>query len=136
MTPLLLALPLMLAAPVPKDFKKPTDADRIVGRWEIVASNRHERPNPGGIGIVYEFQKDGACVIVHQDKSRHPIMYSLDPTGTPKTYRWICPWGRWHGVYELNGDTLKIAAVGETHALPPSPRSGPGIQYSELRRLK
>lgn len=136
MTPLLFALPLMLAAPVPKDFKKASDADRIVGRWEIVVSNHHDRPNASGIGIVYEFQKDGVCVIVHQDKSRHPVTYSLDPAGTPKTYRWICPWGRWKGVYELNGDALKIAAVGETHTLPPSPRPGSGIEYSELRRLK
>jgi uncharacterized protein (TIGR03067 family) len=138
MTPLLLAAPLLFAAPVPKDFKpSKTDAERIIGLWEIVVSNHREKPNPGSVGIQYEFQKNGVCVIVHQDKSRHPVKYFLDSKGKPKTYRWVCPWGTWNGVYELDGDALKLAAVGEKAGDPP-PAAQPGrnVEYSVLRRIK
>ena len=136
MTSLLLAL--ALAAPVPKDFKPAkTDGEMIVGRWEIVASNHHNKHNPGSLGIQYEFQKDGVCVIIHQDKSRHAVKYSLDPKGKPKTYRWVCPWGTWNGVYELDGDALKLAAVGEKSGeSPPAAQPGQNVEYSELRRIK
>ena len=41
MTPLLLALPLLLAAPVPKDFKPvKTDEKALIGTWEYVEDNR------------------------------------------------------------------------------------------------
>lgn len=138
MTPLLLVVPLVFAAPVPKDFKPvKTDGEAILGTWEIVDSIHHNKPNQGGVGIHYEFQKDGVCVIVHQDKSRHPVKYSLDPKGTPKTYLWVCPWGTWRGVYELDGDKLKIAAVGQSDALlPPAAQPGQTVEYSELRRVK
>lgn len=138
MTPLLLVVPLAFAAPIPKDFKAPkTDGELLVGTWEIVVSNHHNRENPGSIGIRYEFQADGVCVIVHQDKSRHPVKYSIDPKGKPKTYLWVCPWGTWKGVYELNGDSLKIAAVGEKNGnLPPLAQPGANIEYSELKRQK
>ena len=138
MTPLLLAVPLVFAAPIPKEFKAvKTDAELFVGVWEIVVSNHHDKDNAGSIGIRYEFQADGTCVIVHQDKSRHPVKYSLDPKGKPKTYLWVCPWGTWKGVYELDGDTMKIAAVSHNGGdLPPAAQPGPNVEYSEMKRVK
>lgn len=138
MTQFLLTIPLLAAAPIPKDFRPaPTDGEAIVGVWEIVVSVHHNRPNANSVGIRYEFQKDGTCVIVHQDKSRHPVKYSLDPKGSPKTYMWVCPWGTWKGVYELTGDRLKIAAVGEKNGnLPPAAQPGDNVEYGELKRVK
>ena len=138
MSPMLVLLPMIAAAPVPKDFKPAkSDAEKILGTWEIVESFHSKIPNPGGIGIIYEFHKDGTCVILHQDKSRHPLKYSLNSKGTPKSYSWDCPWGSWTGAYVLEKDELKMAAVSGQNVAPPrTVEPGDQVQYTRLRRVK
>lgn len=139
MTPLLLVLPLAAAAPVPKELKAArTDAEAVVGTWVIVAANHHGKDTPGSAGIKYVFRGDGTCVIVHQNGSEHgPVKVSFDQKANPKSYSWVTPWGTWKGVYELTGDTMKMAAVGDKNGNPPTaPAAGPNIEFSELKREK
>lgn len=138
----LVALPLAVpsvAAPIPKELKAvKTDAEQLVGTWIIVSSNHHNKDSPGSVGIRYVFKGDGTCMIIHQNNSQHgPVKVGFDEKANPKTYSWVTPWGTWKGVYELSGDTLKMAAVGDKNGQPPA-GVGPGqnVEYSELKREK
>jgi uncharacterized protein (TIGR03067 family) len=138
MTPLLLAVPFVFAAPVPKELRAvKSDAEVMLGTWEVVASNHHNKANAGSTGIKYIFRADGTCLIIHQNGSEHgPVKVGLDPKASPKTYSWVTPWGTWKGAYELTGDTMKMAARGEKAGPPGAVAPGENVEYSELRRVK
>ena len=121
----ILALP-VVAAPVPKDFKpKQTDQRQIVGRWARFPSNGNE---------YWEFFADGTAALSNQGPNAPPIYFTIDPKGTPKTFTWKPTWGSWKGVYELQGDELRIAIVSGNKAVPTEARPGNGYEFYEFRR--
>lgn len=116
-----------VAAPVPKDFNtKRTDKDRIVGSWQ---------PFPAG-GGAWEFFADGTAKLPNRAPNEPPILYTMDPTSTPKAFTWKPSWGSWTGVYELNGDEFRIAIVSGNGVVPKEAKPGTGYEYYEFRRVK
>lgn len=139
MTPLLLAVPLLLAAPVPKELKAAkADAEAILGTWEIVACVRNGRPDAGTVGLKYRFAAGGTCTILHKGGNRtSELKCLLDPTAAPKRFLWDATWGTWNGVYELKGDDLKMVFPDQAKAPPPAEVGpGPAVNYSVLKRVK
>lgn len=124
---LLAGLSLATAAPVPKDFKdKTTDKERILGSWQ---------PFPAG-GGAWEFFADGTAKLPNRAANEPPILYTIDPQGTPKAFTWKPSWGSWKGVYDLNGDELRIAIVSGNGPVPTEARPGNGYEFYEFRRVK
>ena len=95
MLPLLLVLPRIAAAPVPKELKAArTDAEAVIGIWVIVASNHHGKNTPGSVGIKSVFRGDGTGMILHQNNREHgPVKVTFEPKANPKT----CSWVTWKG---------------------------------------
>jgi hypothetical protein len=127
---LLLAVSAAVAAPVPKEFReKRTDKERIVGSWV---------PFPGGPGNTgaWEFFADGTAKLPGRGANEPPILYTMDPTATPKAFTWKPSWGSWTGVYELTGDEFRIAIVSGNGAVPREAKPGTGYEYYEFRRAK
>ena len=101
---LLFAVP-ALAAPVPKELKYRSDAACYVGTWDTVVSESNGKPYskarwtfddklkmtsnplPGGVG--------GTSIWI----------IKIDPKQTPKTI----DIGSYPGIYEIDGDDIKIA---------------------------
>jgi uncharacterized protein (TIGR03067 family) len=93
------------AAPVPKPLKKASNAELLVGRWKPVEGQTQ----------WYQFNADGTLRTWYgNDSPDGPTQYrvALDPTARPKRITWVgISSGKpeWEGIYELNGDTLKVA---------------------------
>ena len=126
---LLFAAP-TLAAPVPKELKYRSDAACYVGTWDTVVSESNGKPYskarwtfddklkmtsnplPGGVG--------GTSIWI----------IKIDPKQTPKTI----DIGSYPGIYEIDGDDIKIAyTLGGPR--PTEVKSGNGVYYSVLRRV-
>lgn len=109
---LLPAVALLSGADAPK--KPPTDGDRIQGAWNLVSSERGGKAEAGDEKqpLQMEFTAETFRFRLPAG-ARHPQPYKFDPERTPKTIDWL-PDGK-HGpsksvpgIYELDGDTLKI----------------------------
>lgn len=122
----LLAVP-AFAAPIPKEYRqKADDLSRIVGSWT---------PFPGG-GEPWQFFADGTAKLPGRGSNEPPILFTMDPKSTPKTFMWKPSWGTWNGVYELKGDEFRIAIVSGNGARPTEAKPGTGYEYYEFRRAK
>lgn len=121
---------LALAAPVPKELKKKSDVDLIVGTWKP-AQGRTE---------WFEFTADGGMKAWNTGGSAAngaPYTWSLDPTATPKRMTWYSAGQTkpsWECVYELDGDTLRISYVSAGNKLPDQVNQGNGAHFCDLHR--
>jgi uncharacterized protein (TIGR03067 family) len=101
---LVLLATLAPAAPVPKALKRADDRQLILGRWMPVEGQTQ----------WYQFNPDGTLSTWYaRGEAPEPqYRFTLDPTVSPKRITWIgAKSGKveWEGLYELDGDTLKVA---------------------------
>lgn len=117
----LAALPLV-AAPVPK---QKTDADRIVGVW-------HDGRE--GEAAYWHFDADGVAG-TGAKKNPQNAKYRIDPLKDPKQFDWSHNGGKtWFlGVYELDGDNLKIALGRGGTGERPESVDGENRQFTYLK---
>ena len=112
----------LVAAPVPKALKRGSDAEGIVGAWE-------ESPNAKSFWVFFA---DGMAGVGDPVNPQLKALYSIDPSQTPKHLDWSQDGGKsWYlGVYELDGDTLKISFGGGGNGIrPPTVDKGNGFQF-------
>ncbi len=122
---LLLLVTVTAAAPVPKAVKKKTDdATDLVGTWRAVNGARDES---------FQFTADGkmsAWSGKGGGGGSFPYTWTIDPTADPKTMNWgnagTPSRPQFECVYELDGDTLRIAysTVGKRPANPTAAGNG------------
>jgi len=129
---LLLACPLALAAPVPKELKR-TDAQAILGTWNMVKhSNNGAEPTPQN--IKWRLEADGKASIMNPGDTA--IGYKLHPELSPKGFDWQWPGSLYMGLYELDGDTLKVViTAGASTVRPTELKPAQGIIYCEFKRV-
>jgi uncharacterized protein (TIGR03067 family) len=113
---LLFGTTLLLAAPVPKEKHKLKDDEAILGSWKIESFDTDGAP--GGPpkemihGIRFVFEKDGKMkmsMTVSGQKQEQPAEFKLDAEPKLKTIDLIREGQAAKGLYELDGDTLKLA---------------------------
>ena len=107
MTPLLLVVPLVFAAPVPKDFK-PANAG-LEGTWEFVSATTGGNPDTSYDGAKWVLSKDGKAVRHVRGDGGTEAAYTADLTGKTKAFDWMVSGTTWPGLYEIKGDTLTVA---------------------------
>lgn len=119
-----------VAAPVPKAVKKKGDADLIVGEWV----------DSPGAQSVWLFREDGTAGVGDPVNPACKAVYKIDPNQTPKHLDWSQDGGRtWYlGVYELDGDSLKISfGGGNSGTRPPTVDKNNTFQFVGVtRRVK
>jgi uncharacterized protein (TIGR03067 family) len=125
-----LATSLLVAVDAPK-----TDQDRIQGAWVLVA-----RETNGQDDDPASFKKQ-ATMIFEEDRvivrmgamSADLGSFTLDPTKTPKFYNRTYTDGTpRYGIYELEGDTLKICIADLGRGRPTTFATKPGDGTSLL----
>lgn len=115
----LLAPAVLVAAPVPKDKEKPKDDDAIVGTWAIDQFDfGGEKPPVEAKDIQFVFAEKGKFSMVNGPKERGEGTFKLDPTAKVKAMDIALDGQTMLAIYELDGDTLKIAIPDK----PNSPR--------------
>jgi uncharacterized protein (TIGR03067 family) len=94
--------------------KPQRDGDRIQGTWTVTSSEREGKKEPGTEKdpLQLEFAADTFRFLLPAG-ARHKQPYKLDPSKKPKTIDWLDggkngPSKPLLGIYELDGDTLKI----------------------------
>ena len=125
-----LAVPLS-AAPVPKELKR-TDARAILGTWENVVhtcdGNAVDKPR-----FRWRLEEGGIATILNPNEV--PVVYALRPEMSPKHLDWQIRDISAMAIYSLEGDTLKVAISGPGGVRPTELKPGPGVFYSEFKRL-
>jgi uncharacterized protein (TIGR03067 family) len=124
------------AAPVPKAVKKKADAQAILGRWQggLAGNGRGDTTTH-----VFRFGDDRTCGITNTPGGGREsgAEYELHPDRSPRQMTW---WNgsertEWRCVYELDGDTLKVAFVHKGTDLPADTSPRAGVTVYELKRL-
>jgi uncharacterized protein (TIGR03067 family) len=132
---LLLAAGTLIAAPVPKDFKKPDDARAVLGTWAAhTLDGRVGKPHTH----TFVFEPDGNCHTFYGNNERSDWTYSLDTTTTPKRMRWQSRAGNttFDCAYELSGETFKLAFLTGNVKNPKTLEPGGGYTLYEMTRDK
>ena len=105
MTPLLLAIPMVVAAPVPKDFKKEVPA--FEGEWQLAWHESNGRKSVVA-GYVWVFGPEN--ITVHNaGRTNPPIPIAVDTKTSPMSldFRNGNGGGR-AGIFRIEGDTLTL----------------------------
>jgi uncharacterized protein (TIGR03067 family) len=133
----------LFAAPVPKEKEKVKDEDAIQGTWQVESFDMGGAPGgppPGEIAKLKLTFKDGKVTANRGDGSKEDaIDYKLDAKTKPKSID-LTEGGRpMLGIYELDGDTLKICMSegGQQGVRPEELKSdGKNIAVITLKRVK
>jgi uncharacterized protein (TIGR03067 family) len=120
MTPALLALALVVAAPAPKDKDTKKDGLLLVGEWVGEKAEVAGMPLPAPVSEMrMEFKADGKAVLRDGAKPAEEASYTADPKKDPAEIDLTPPptGGKAEtllGIYKVEGDTLTLclAAAG------------------------
>lgn len=129
---------LAVAAPIPKDKPK-KDEDAIQGVWQLEKFEGEDRLTAAEIaGTRYVFEDGLLAVKVDGKRSENPDKYKLDPTAKPKAIDFANFLCTSHGIYELNGDVLKICVVEGPDSVRPTGMKSEGhrLHLLTLKRVK
>ncbi len=132
----------LTAAPVPKEKAKVKDEDAILGTWKVETfdlGGAAGGPPPGEITKLRLTFKDGKVAASRGDGMQDEIDYKLDATTTPKSLDMIEKTSTMLGIYELDGDTLKICVSegGQKGVRPTEMKTdGKNIAVITLKRVK
>ena len=141
MTPLLLAIPFVLAAPVPKDFRKAVP--KLDGTWRCAGIDIGGRAWTGDIRTTWTFDGERLSVVrslgardltptevlIRTAADRGPMAFDYTVVGSGRTIL---------GAFAVEGDTLTLCL---NNVLGPAERpttldGGPGIAKYTLKRVE
>jgi uncharacterized protein (TIGR03067 family) len=125
MTALLLTIPLLVAAPVPKDFKKPVP--KLDGAWRLNGLELNGRQLGGNQNAVWRF--DGDQLTIENPNAlgaTAPRPITTDAKASPKHFQFGNA-GNQLGVYEIKGDALVICLSQQQGVRPPDAAGGQNV---------
>jgi uncharacterized protein (TIGR03067 family) len=129
---LLVAAAVAVAAPVPKQLKKQRpDAEVFVGTWELVVAEQHGQPAPKAVWTFDSELKMTSRPLDPKETWSSDWVTRIDPEKSPKE---IDIGKEYKGIYEIDGDEIRIAYTGGTR--PSSFDSKAKMFYTVLRRTK
>ena len=124
---LLFGTTLLLAAPVPKEKPKAKDEVTILGTWKIESFDTDGAaggPLKESIdGIRFIFEKDGKMkmtMLMNGQNQERKAEFKIDPEPKLKTIDLINMGQTVKGVYELDGDSFKLAMIEDPKAERPT----------------
>ena len=127
---------LVLAQPGEETTK---DAKKMQGEWQVVKASRGGRELPAEIREKMKITFGKGKVTVSDGQRDEDATFTLDPTKKPKLINISGQKGgdnKVSGIYELSGDSLKIAWTQPGGERPTAFKSGEGINLLVLKRKK
>jgi uncharacterized protein (TIGR03067 family) len=124
----------------PTDVAK-TDAEKLEGTWAATLVETDGRKAPADLSarVQMKFQK-GFLVIrgLFGDNREVPCQFQIDPDKIPRTIDWSDLGSKQTvlGIYELDGDRLKLCIITTKRDRPTEFKTGPksNLSYLELKR--
>jgi uncharacterized protein (TIGR03067 family) len=135
----------LFAGSLPADNKKPKDEEAIVGDWKVEKMEYGQEREPTAeevakLDMVYTFGKDGKAIqssATKEGKTDQKANFKLDSSGKPKTIVLRQDNAIMIGIYELDGDTLKMCVASGKPALPTELKAVKGkAMLMTLKRVK
>jgi uncharacterized protein (TIGR03067 family) len=108
------------------DNKKPKDEEAIVGKWKLEKMEYGQEREPTAqevakLEMVFTIGKDGQAIqssVTKEGKTDQKANFKIDPSGKRKTIVLKQDNAIMIGIYELDGDTLKMCVASGKPALP------------------
>lgn len=129
------------ASSAPSEEAVKAELEKFQGTWQLVSAEREGVQTPEEqvkkTRVVIKGNKHS--VYFGDDAVVKEIPFVLDPTKKPKTTTDTLPDGKEiHGIYELDGDTLRscVAAPGKDRPTDFSAKPGSGHTLRIFKRLK
>ena len=133
MTPLLLTIPLLLAAPVPKDFKKaPVKLD---GAWVHTGSDINGLPVGGVRNEIWTFDGDNLAIQGNGVAAISPIPIKTDVKASPMAIEFV-GYGNRLGVCEIKDGILVICKNMAPGVRPTNVDGGTGVIRWTFKRAE
>jgi uncharacterized protein (TIGR03067 family) len=139
---LILTVGLLPAADDPKQAAVQKELGRLHGQWELVSVEKDGKTSPPDTfkGERVLFQGDQRTVKKGDNVLQRSTL-TIDPTAQPKTFEFAVTDGinkgmKKHGIYELDGDTLRICQVPGRQDRPKEFASKHGASLLVLKRIK
>lgn len=118
------------AAPVPKDKEKVKDEEAILGTWAIDKFDSGGGAGPSAEDVAkirFVFKKDGKMTLTGGPNGElKDADFKLDPAAKLKTIDLIMDGRTALGIYELDGDTLKLCVAEGDKATRPEEMKADG----------
>ena len=134
---LMAACGLLLGADKTKEKQPMGDQEKVQGTWALVSGERNGRPLPAEViqHIQLIFAGDKLAT-KHKDRKTEAT-FKLDSNKTPKEIDLEMEGNVGKGIYQLDGDTLKIVHGEVGDARPKDfPKAGSGLTFLVLKREK
>ena len=118
---------------------------RFQGTWQLVYSETDGKTTPGDRiqAVRVEIKGNSHSVYFGDKQVVHDVSFTLDPTVTPRTTDDTINDGpdkgkQFHGIYELEGDTLAscVAKVGENRPTKFATIPGSGHTFRVFKRVR
>jgi uncharacterized protein (TIGR03067 family) len=135
---LLVAACSLLPAAAEAEEKKPMgDQEKIQGTWALVSGERGGKPLPDEVVTHVKLIFSGKKLTTKNKDRQTEAAFKLDPNKEPKEIDVDMEGSVGKGIYQLDGDTLKIAhgEVGDTRPKE-FPKAGSGLTVLVLKRDK
>lgn len=130
MTPLLLAIPLIAAAPIPKELK-PKDRPALDGAWKMVSLTFNGQQLGGVQSALWKFDGD-SLTIEYPNRANPPRPIKTDPKASPAEFQFASNTSQL-GIYEVKDDTLTIA-LGQQANIRPTGFDGQNVIVYKFMR--
>ena len=121
----------LMAAPVPKDKVK--DEEAVLGTWQVEGFDVGGSNGPPAEVVAklrFTFTKDGKMVSVGPDGKEKVVEFKLDSSAKPKAIDTTTDGSSSLGIYELDGDTLKMCLNQGNEVKRPTEFKGDGKKFT------
>jgi uncharacterized protein (TIGR03067 family) len=113
------------------------DQEKIQGTWTLTAGERNGKALPDEVIKHIKLIFSGQQLITKNKDRKTEATFSLDSSKEPKEIDLDMDGNIGKGIYQLEGDTLKIAHGEVGDARPTEfPKAGSGLTVLSLRREK
>ncbi len=103
-----------------KDADRPKgDAEKLLGTWELTAAEAGGRPAGDDVKLQEMVVEKDKLSTIKTDGTKHEVTWTIDPKAKPRTIDIVPQDGppnekgqTFKGIYQLDGDSLKICMAG------------------------
>jgi uncharacterized protein (TIGR03067 family) len=136
---LIVVFTLAVSSTAGQDKAGTSDKDKLQGAWKVVSGVKGGKDMPAEMLKSVEMSFVGDKMVVKNNNMQAEFPFKIDATKKPKEMDITLPDGKTGtGIYELDGDTLKVAhgEVGDPRPKDFTSKEGSNVTVTVMKREK